>query len=82
MEMTKLQGYKDPTQLSPIAVLTAGGMAGMANWIVSIPPDVLKSRYQSAPPGQYSSLFDVYRHLMKTEGPGALFAGLRPALIR
>ena len=82
LELTKMQGYEDPSKLSPVAVLTAGGMAGMANWIVSIPPDVLKSRYQSAPPGRYSSLLDVYRHLMATEGPGALFAGIRPALIR
>ena len=82
MELTKAQGYEDASKLSPLAVLTAGGLAGMANWIVCIPPDVLKSRFQSAPPGKYASLFDVYRHLMATEGPGALFAGLRPALIR
>jgi solute carrier family 25 carnitine/acylcarnitine transporter 20/29 len=56
--------------------------SGIANWVVSIPPDVLKSRFQSAPPGRYSSLFDVYRQLMKTEGAGALFAGIRPAMLR
>eukprot|EP00977_Amphora_coffeiformis_P027909 scaffold34660_cov175-Amphora_coffeaeformis.AAC.5 len=82
LELTKLQGYEDPSKLSPLAVLTAGGMAGIANWVISIPPDVLKSRYQSAPPGQYANLLDVYRHLMRTEGPSALFAGLRPAMIR
>lgn len=82
LEISKAQGIDDPKQLSPVAVLCAGGAAGMANWIVSIPADVLKSRYQSAPAGKYASLLDVYKHLMRTEGPGALFAGIRPALIR
>ena len=54
----------------------------MACWTVAIPPDVLKSRYQTAPPGKYTGIFDVYRQLIKTEGTGALFAGMRPALLR
>lgn len=69
-------------QLSPVAVLVAGGIAGMACWTVAIPADVLKSRFQTAPAGQYSGILDVYKHLMKEEGPGALFRGIRPALIR
>lgn len=68
--------------LSPLAVLCAGGVAGMACWAVSIPADVLKSRFQTAPAGTYSGVMDVYRHLMKEEGPSALFRGLRPAMIR
>ena len=27
--------------------LLAGGLAGVANWLVAVPPDVLKSRYQT-----------------------------------
>jgi len=69
-------------QLSPLAVLTAGGLAGMANWIVSIPPDVLKSRFQTAPQGKYNSLLDVYKEVVREEGHSGLFRGLRPALIR
>lgn len=82
-QLMKIQNI-DPEsgKLSPIAVLTAGGVAGLACWVISIPPDVLKSRFQTAPPGQYNGLFDVYQHLMKEEGPGALFRGIRPALIR
>lgn len=78
-----LQGI-DPKkgELSPIAVLTAGGLAGMACWAVGIPPDVLKSRYQTAPEGKYSGLYDVYKQLIKEEGYGGLFKGLRPAMIR
>lgn len=39
--------------LSPLATLTAGGFAGIANWAVCLPPDVLKSRLQTAPEGKY-----------------------------
>ena len=79
----KIQGI-DPSkgQLSPLAVLTAGGLAGMACWGVCIPADVIKSRYQTAPEGKYSGLYDVYKNLIKEEGYGGLVKGMRPALIR
>lgn len=70
-------------QLSPVAVLTAGGLAGTACWTVSIPADVLKSRYQTAPEHTYKGgLVEVYQTLIRQEGYGALFRGIRPALIR
>jgi solute carrier family 25 carnitine/acylcarnitine transporter 20/29 len=81
LEICKMQN-KSPTELSPVAVLTAGGLAGMANWIVSIPPDVLKSRYQTAPHGKYSGLLEVYKEVVRDEGHAGLFRGLRPALLR
>jgi len=34
-------------ELSVPSVLFAGGMAGIFNWAVAIPPDVLKSRFQT-----------------------------------
>ena len=79
----KLQGI-DPSkgQLSPIAVLSAGGFAGMACWSVSIPADVIKSRYQTAPEGKYNGLYDVYKTLIKEEGYAGLVRGMQPALIR
>ena len=80
--MMQVQGIHDTTQLSPIAVLTAGGLAGVANWTVAIPPDVLKSRFQSAPDGTYKNMLHVYTTLIEKEGPSALFAGLRPAMLR
>ncbi|KAL7508901.1 hypothetical protein ACHAXN_005984 [Cyclotella atomus] len=82
-ELMKIQGI-DPNkgQLSPVAVLTAGGLAGMACWSVSIPADVIKSRYQTAPEGKYSGIYDVYKTLIKEEGYGGLVKGMRPALIR
>jgi len=71
-----------PEDLKPLAVLFAGGMAGVANWSVAIPADVLKSRYQTAPPGTYKGLGDVLRELLRNEGPTALFKGLGPAMVR
>jgi solute carrier family 25 carnitine/acylcarnitine transporter 20/29 len=58
------------------------GMAGVAMWTIAIPPDVLKSRLQSAPAGTYKGTADVLRVLLKTEGPQALFKGLGPAMLR
>ena len=81
-ELTRMQGINDQSQLSPVAVLTAGGFAGMACWGVCIPFDTLKSRFQTAPEGKYGNVLDVYRHLVKEEGAGALFTGFRPAMIR
>lgn len=80
--MMQWMGMTDPSQLSPMAVLSAGGFAGMACWTASIPADVLKSRFQSAPDGTYTGGVDVFRRLMKEGGVGALFTGIRPALIR
>lgn len=81
-QKSNVEGDQKEVTLSPTAILTAGGLAGMATWAVSIPADVLKSRYQTAPEGTYKNLLDVYKVLIKEEGYGALFKGLRPALIR
>jgi len=82
-EMMRLQGIDPETgSLSPLAVLTAGGLAGMACWTVAIPPDTIKSRYQTAPEGMYKGLGDVAVKLIREEGVGGLFTGIRPALLR
>ena len=81
-ELVKFQGIEDPSKLSPLAVMVAGGFAGMACWGVCIPPDTLKSRYQTAPDGKYTSIINVFRTLIKEEGVGGLFTGFRPAMIR
>ena len=70
------------SQLNPLTVLFAGGCGGVANWCVSIPPDVVKSRFQTAPEGTYSGLADVASTLIKEEGPSAFFKGIGPAMIR
>lgn len=71
-----------PEDLSFGAVMFAGGMAGVAMWTIAIPPDVLKSRLQSAPAGTYSGLGDCLKKTLKADGPTALFKGLGPAMLR
>jgi solute carrier family 25 carnitine/acylcarnitine transporter 20/29 len=64
------------------AALFAGGMAGVSMWSIAIPPDVIKSRIQSAPAGTYKGFVDCTMKIVSTEGPKALFKGLGPALLR
>ena len=80
--LVEWQGIDDPSHLSPLAVMTAGGFAGMACWGSSIMPDNLKSRFQTAPEGKFRGAADVYRAVVKEQGYGALFTGFRPAMIR
>lgn len=72
----------DPADLNPVATFCAGGMAGVFNWLIAIPPDTLKSRYQTAPPGKYSGLRDVFREVMAEGGVGAMYRGVAPAMAR
>lgn len=62
--------------------LFAGGCAGVGNWIIAIPFDTVKSRWQTAPSGKYTGVVDVFQTLLREEGPSALFRGLSPALLR
>lgn len=69
-------------RLSIGSTIFAGGMAGIFNWIVAIPPDVLKSRLQTAPEGKYKGIVDVFKHLIKTEGIRAMYKGCTPVMLR
>lgn len=73
---------KDGSDLQFSAVLFAGGMAGVAMWSIAIPPDVIKSRIQSAPAGTYSGMVDCLQKTVKADGASALFRGLGPAMLR
>lgn len=82
-ELMKAQNINPASgQLSPLSILLAGGIAGSANWAIAIPIDTVKSRYQSAPEGTYSGVVEVYKKLMREEGPSALFKGFAPAQLR
>ncbi|XP_042307090.1 mitochondrial carnitine/acylcarnitine carrier protein [Sceloporus undulatus] len=71
------------SDLSVPRILFAGGMAGIFNWAVGIPPDVLKSRFQTAPPGKYPNGFrDVLRELIREEGVMSLYKGFTAVMIR
>ncbi|KZT30706.1 hypothetical protein NEOLEDRAFT_1052891 [Neolentinus lepideus HHB14362 ss-1] len=71
-----------PSQLNLGVVVTAGGMAGVAMWAVAIPPDVIKSRMQSAPTGTYSGFLDCIRKTIAADGVAALWKGFVPAMAR
>ncbi|KFD63221.1 hypothetical protein M514_24598 [Trichuris suis] len=73
----------DRNELSPAKTLLAGGLAGIANWAVCLPQDVLKSRLQIAPAGRYpNGVRDVARELIKEEGFTAFYKGFTPVMLR
>lgn len=72
----------DNGEVSTIRTLLAGGTAGILNWLVAIPPDVLKSRQQTAPPGTYSGLLDVLKKTIAADGVSGLYKGAAPVLLR
>ncbi|BFF94273.1 mitochondrial magnesium exporter 1 [Drosophila madeirensis] len=70
-------------QISTTSTILAGGTSGIVFWTLAVPFDVLKSRLQSAPEGTYKhGIRSVFRDLMATEGPTALFRGVLPILLR
>lgn len=64
------------------ATLVSGGLAGICNWLVSIPPDVIKSRIQTSPAGTYSGLLDCSRKLIAEEGILSMYRGIGPVMLR
>jgi len=70
------------SDLNLSAVILAGGTAGVAMWSIAIPPDVIKSRIQSAPTGTYSGFIDCARKTIAVDGVTALWRGLGPAMAR
>jgi len=76
-----LQG-PDRQKLSVGSTLFAGGCAGICNWLVAIPMDVVKSRLQAAPDGMYKGALDVLKRTVAKEGFGALWKGAVPVLLR
>jgi len=74
--------YRHESSPSLTTTLLAGGLAGVCNWTVAIPMDVIKSRWQVAMPGTYRTPMDVAIQLVATDGLPALFRGLAPALLR
>jgi len=78
------KGEKGP---STLGILTAGGFAGMANWVPAIPVDTLKSRLQTAPEGKYpNGIRSVAAEIFQAQGYGrgilTLYNGTKPVMIR
>lgn len=63
-------------------ILVAGGFAGWANWAWGIAPDVIKTRYQTAPEGKYKRALSVVPVLYRSEGFRGFFKGLVPIALR
>ncbi|XP_075691103.1 mitochondrial carnitine/acylcarnitine carrier protein-like [Rhinoderma darwinii] len=70
------------SDLSAARIMLAGGVAGMCNWVVAIPMDVLKSRFQTAPDSRYRGILDVFREVLRDEGPRGLYKGFTAAMLR
>lgn len=69
--------------LSTLSVLFCGGMAGVFNWIVAVPPDTIKSRFQSSPPERYpGGMMQVFKEIVMKDGLMGTYRGLGPAMIR
>lgn len=78
----KPMGDQDNTQLNLLKTIFAGGMAGILNWAVGMPADVIKSRLQTASEGTYRGVGHVFSVLLKEGGPTALYKGVTPVMLR
>ena len=69
-----------------LGILTAGGLAGIANWIGALPLDAMKSRFQTAPEGTYTGTVfgarPVYKAMLAEGGVSAFYRGIQPVLLR
>jgi solute carrier family 25 (mitochondrial carnitine/acylcarnitine transporter), member 20/29 len=68
------------------SLLLAGGLAGMASWLVTFPFDVIKTRVQSSlittTDNPYRNMLSTIVHSYRQEGWTVFFHGLKPTLIR
>ncbi|ETO76643.1 hypothetical protein F444_07981 [Phytophthora nicotianae P1976] len=78
---TMIDGNISPTT----SMLTAGGVAGVASWVVSYPFDVIKSAIQTLPvkhkPGEHKIAYQA-RQLYRIGGWRIFFSGLGTACLR
>uniref|UniRef100_A0A671RME7 Mitochondrial carnitine/acylcarnitine carrier protein-like n=1 Tax=Sinocyclocheilus anshuiensis TaxID=1608454 RepID=A0A671RME7_9TELE len=77
-----LKQFLTPERECTSRVLLAGGIAGMLNWLIALPADVLKSNYQTATDRRYRGLRDVLKTLLREEGAHALYKGLSAVMLR
>ncbi|CEP20396.1 CRC1 [Cyberlindnera jadinii] len=79
-ELTALTGAKNG-ELSLLAVSTAGGLSGMAMWLVVFPVDTVKTRMTNSVTEKVSAkhaITEIYRK----SGVKGFFPGVGPALLR
>jgi len=74
-----------PQMPTVVAQFTAGGVAGALSWMSCYPADVVKSRIQLAAdnaPAASVRMWDVAKHIYRTEGAKAFTRGLTVCTIR
>ncbi|ODQ82101.1 hypothetical protein BABINDRAFT_12145 [Babjeviella inositovora NRRL Y-12698] len=79
-EILKKKWSPENGDLSLVAVMGAGGFAGVAMWMTIYPFDTIKSRQQASLVKM--SISEVSRGIYKTSGIKGFFPGLGPALCR
>lgn len=76
---------KDINQLGIFSLCFAGGIAGIASWVVTFPMDVVKSRIQGDGidgKKEYQGIIDCFKKTYRNEGWQAFGKGLTPTLVR
>lgn len=83
-ELVKTHDLPNQSQLGVVDLIMAGGIAGAAFWLPSIPIDVIKTRIQtdSAFSPKYKGMMDCARQIVQKEGWSALYKGWQPCLAR
>ncbi|XP_064119933.1 mitochondrial basic amino acids transporter-like [Macrobrachium nipponense] len=79
------QKWSSDGYVSAPVVLGAGGMAGIASWVLTYPIDVVKSRLQADGVGginKYNGVIDCIRASVAQEGLSVLSRGLLSTIIR
>jgi solute carrier family 25 (mitochondrial carnitine/acylcarnitine transporter), member 20/29 len=80
------EGVAFKAQHSTFEVMLAGGVAGVASWLVTFPFDVIKTRVQSvvSPSAEhpYRNMLSTIVNSYRDEGFRVFFHGLQPTLIR
>lgn len=79
-------GIRTRSELSPLEVLHAGGVAGSVAWTFVVPADVIVSQMQTASPtpgGKPPGMLATGRTILLTEGLfGGLFRGWTAVMLR
>ncbi|KAJ3358608.1 hypothetical protein GGF32_010129 [Allomyces javanicus] len=70
------------TMLSPIELMLAGGLSGIAGWMSTYPADVIKTKIQSADPGTFRGMLHCAQHTIKVEGITGLWRGAMATIVR
>lgn len=73
-----LENFNDATLVQNFVASAAGGIASIT---VASPLDVIKTRIQTRDFGAKETGLQIFKNLMRNEGPGALFKGLVPKIL-